>query len=323
MSSSSHSCTYKAESMIAIQRQILADRYLQTRSKLDLSSRAVIACEDYRYPLKYPTKDISSYKRHSIISLSKSNRPIIMPPPAARSRQPTALFNTRSAIISAKPPSVFNYERDSIGEDEHSVSTATMTTVSFEQGPPLHLPNFKPAVGCITANDFIVRCFVTRLRSGITVMKYNRSRFRKSSRLVRLMLEDNGEILVWKPAQQADEEASKDKDDKTPPRSKRLSLFSCQEVRLATTADADNQMYTGTSILREKCNNADAHKSFALIFPHRTLDITSMTEDQCKMLTEGFSALCYCLHVRQAEQLEVQEQLKRSDPQGSKGCLHF
>jgi hypothetical protein len=56
-------------------------------------------------------------------------------------------------------------------------------------------------------------------------------------------------------------------------------------------------MYTGTSILRQKCEAANAHKSFALIFKQRTVDITAVTADQCKVLMEGFSALCFRLQV--------------------------
>ena len=56
-------------------------------------------------------------------------------------------------------------------------------------------------------------------------------------------------------------------------------------------------MYTGTPILRQKCEAANAHKSFALIFPKRTVDITAVTADQCKVLMEGFSALCFRLQV--------------------------
>jgi len=56
-------------------------------------------------------------------------------------------------------------------------------------------------------------------------------------------------------------------------------------------------MFTGTPILRQKCEAANAHKSFALIFPKRTVDITAVTADQCKVLMEGFSALCFRLQV--------------------------
>jgi len=56
-------------------------------------------------------------------------------------------------------------------------------------------------------------------------------------------------------------------------------------------------MFTGTPILRQKCEAANAHKSFALIFPKRTVDITAVTADQCKVLMEGFSALCFRLQM--------------------------
>jgi hypothetical protein len=58
-------------------------------------------------------------------------------------------------------------------------------------------------------------------------------------------------------------------------------------------------MFTGSPILRQKCEAANAHKSFALIFPKRTVDITAVTADQCKVLMEGFSALCFRLQVAQ------------------------
>ena len=54
-------------------------------------------------------------------------------------------------------------------------------------------------------------------------------------------------------------------------------------------------MFTGTPILHQKCEAANAHKSFALVFPRRTVDITAVTADQCKVLMEGFSALCFRL----------------------------
>jgi hypothetical protein len=68
-------------------------------------------------------------------------------------------------------------------------------------------------------------------------------------------------------------------------------------VRHAWSPDPQNPMYTGTPILRQKCEAANAHKSFALIFKQRTVDITAVTADQCKVLMEGFSALCFRLQV--------------------------
>ena len=58
-------------------------------------------------------------------------------------------------------------------------------------------------------------------------------------------------------------------------------------------------MFTGTPILRQKCEAANAHKSFALVFPRRTVDITVMTADQCKVLMAGFSVLCFKRQVAQ------------------------
>lgn len=165
-----------------------------------------------------------------------------------------------------------------------SLSTATQT---HEVRMPMYLPTFKPATGCTNASDFIVRCFVARLRSGITVVKHGRSRWCKS-RLRILHIHPDGRSLSWKPAQ------GEPTSSKRPPK---LDLTTCLEVRHAWSPDPQNPMYTGTPILRQKCEAANAHKSFALIFPKRTVDITSVTADQCKVLMEGFSALCFRLQV--------------------------
>ncbi|KAL3944997.1 MAG: hypothetical protein SGBAC_000917 [Bacillariaceae sp.] len=165
-----------------------------------------------------------------------------------------------------------------------SLSTATQT---HEVRMPMYLPTFKPATGCTNASDFIVRCFVARLRSGITVVKHGRSRWCKS-RLRILHIHPDGRSLSWKPAQ------GEPSSNKRPPK---LDLTTCLEVRHAWSPDPGNPMYTGTPILRQKCEAANAHKSFALIFPKRTVDITSVTADQCKVLMEGFSALCFRLQV--------------------------
>jgi hypothetical protein len=50
-------------------------------------------------------------------------------------------------------------------------------------------------------------------------------------------------------------------------------------------------------VLRNKCEPENAHKSFSLIFPERTVDLTAITADQCRVLMEGFSALIYRLQV--------------------------
>ncbi|CAB9527686.1 expressed unknown protein [Seminavis robusta] len=165
-----------------------------------------------------------------------------------------------------------------------SVSTATQT---HEVRMPMYLPTFKPATGCTNASDFIVRCFVARLRSGITVVKHGRSRWCKS-RLRVLHIHPDGCSLSWKPAE------GEPTSNRRPPK---LDLTQCLEVRHAWSPDPQNPMYTGTPILRQKCEAANAHKSFALIFPKRTVDITAVTADQCKVLMEGFSALCFRLQV--------------------------
>jgi len=174
-----------------------------------------------------------------------------------------------------------------------SLSTATHTAASVSLSVahatqmPMCLPNFRPATGCTNASDFIVRCFVARLRVGIIVTKHARSRWCKS-RLRILHIHSDGKCLSWKPAK--GETAS----SKRPPR---LDLTTCIEVRHAWTPDPLNPMFTGTGILRQKCEVANAFKSFALIFGKRTVDITAVTADQCKVLMEGFSALCYRLQV--------------------------
>lgn len=165
-----------------------------------------------------------------------------------------------------------------------SLSTATQT---HEVRMPMYLPTFKPATGCTNASDFVVRCFVARLRSGITVVKHGRSRWCKS-RLRVLHIHPDGRSLSWKPAMG---------EPHSPKRPPKLDLTTCEEVRHAWSPDPQNPMYTGTPILRQKCEAANAHKSFALIFPKRTVDITSVTADQCKVLMEGFSALCFRLQV--------------------------
>mmetsp|Transcript_29061 Transcript_29061/g.61662 ORF Transcript_29061/g.61662 Transcript_29061/m.61662 type:complete len:466 (+) Transcript_29061:862-2259(+) len=172
------------------------------------------------------------------------------------------------------------------GGESVNNETATQT---HEVRMPMLLSTFKPATGCTNASDFVVRCFVARLRSGITVVKHGRSRWCKS-RLRVLHVHPDGRSLSWKPA------LGEPSSGKRPPK---LDLTSCREVRHAWSPDPDNPMFTGTPILRQKCEAANAHKSFALVFPKRTVDITAVTADQCKVLMEGFSALCFRLQVAQ------------------------
>jgi hypothetical protein len=182
------------------------------------------------------------------------------------------------------PSDLRNHHANHLGSSANSISTATQT---HEVRMPMYLPTFKPATGCTNASDFIVRCFVARLRSGITVVKHGRSRWCKS-RLRVLHIHPDGRSLSWKPAEGEPSSA------KRPPK---LDLSTCLEVRHAWSPDPQNPMYTGTPILRIKCEAANAHKSFALIFKQRTVDITAVTADQCKVLMEGFSALCFRLQV--------------------------
>ena len=172
----------------------------------------------------------------------------------------------------------------------------------------LHSLTQKPATGCTNASDFIVRCFVARLRSGITVVKHGRARWCKS-RLRVLHVHSDGRSLSWKPA------LGEPSSGKRPPK---LDLTTCKEVRHAWSPDPDNPMFTGTPILRQKCEAANAHKSFALIFPKRTVDITAVTADQCKVLMEGFSALCFRLQVAQNVAAATgQHKDKKDDNEGS------
>mmetsp|Transcript_17006 Transcript_17006/g.24069 ORF Transcript_17006/g.24069 Transcript_17006/m.24069 type:complete len:479 (+) Transcript_17006:77-1513(+) len=173
------------------------------------------------------------------------------------------------------------------GSDSYASQSTETQTHDHDVHIPLYLPTFKPATGCTNASDFIVRCFVARLRAGITVVKHGRSRWCKS-RLRVLHVHTDGRSLSWKPA------AGEPNSSKRPPK---LDLSNCKEVRHAWSPDPLNPVFTGTPILRQKCEAANAHKSFALIFHKRTVDITAITADQCKVLMEGFSALCFRLQV--------------------------
>jgi len=176
---------------------------------------------------------------------------------------------------------------------------ATNTTTA-RMNVPMHLPHFKPATGCTNATDFIVRCFVARLRSGITVIKHARSRWSKSHLRTLYVLPD-GRTLTWRPAVLESHHGygSSNNNAQRRRRPPQLDLLTCSEVRHAWSADPSNPMFTGTPILRQKCEAAFAHKSFALIFEKRSLDITAVTADQCKVLLEGFSALCFRLQLAQ------------------------
>jgi len=154
------------------------------------------------------------------------------------------------------------------------------------------LAKFTPAVGCTSASDFLVRCFTARLRVGITVIKHNRSRWSKSQ-LRTLYLLPNGKTLSWKPAEDKDGKVANSDKGKRP----KLDLARCIEVRHAWSKDPTTKRQTGTAIMRKRCKDGLASRSFALIFNKRTLDMTALTTDQCKLLMEGFTALCFRLHL--------------------------
>lgn len=292
------------QDIIAFQRQMLADRVLQAKGILPPAATRALTFR--RDPLqKMPSEKFNA--------CSSNRHNVVVPAKAVVSRTPSPLRSPEKTGC--------RYEFG----DEHSVSTATMTTMTHEHGPPLCLKTFKPAVGCIRATEFMIRCFVTRLRSGVTVIKHGRGRFNKSPRHYILKLDSDGEFLTWHPVA-AESDCSNDASQEptkscASPRSKRsLNLYDCQEVRMALTPDPEKPRFTGSATLREKCDSADAHKSFALIFEHRTLDITAMTADQCKMLTEGFSALCYRLHLKSQEQCAHPHHL---DDRRKRHCLRI
>lgn len=165
------------------------------------------------------------------------------------------------------------------------------------QSMKIRVPTFQPAEGCTNASDFLVRCFCARLRGGITVMKHNRSRWSKSQLRVIYLLPD-GKTLSWKPT-----EGQKDKGNRP-----KLDLTKCREVRHAWSADPDYRKKQGTAILRKNCKEGMAARSLALVFPKRTFDMTALSLDLCKVLMEGFSALCFRLQLH-----------KTSDDEGD-GC---
>eukprot|EP00547_Thalassionema_nitzschioides_P000070 CAMPEP_0194210104 /NCGR_PEP_ID=MMETSP0156-20130528/8012_1 /TAXON_ID=33649 /ORGANISM="Thalassionema nitzschioides, Strain L26-B" /LENGTH=469 /DNA_ID=CAMNT_0038937409 /DNA_START=48 /DNA_END=1460 /DNA_ORIENTATION=+ len=183
-----------------------------------------------------------------------------------------------------------SYQHFETSGAEEVTSLSTATAAQTNKMPILHLSNFKPASGCTNASDFTIRCFVARLRAGITAVKHGRSRWCKSR--LRVFHIDDGTTLRWKAAI-GEPNSRKNKPTK-------LDLSHCLEVRHAWETDPQNPMFTGTVTLRKKCEAANAHKSFALIFPQRTVDVTAITADQCQVLMEGFSALCFRLQVANA-----------------------
>jgi hypothetical protein len=149
------------------------------------------------------------------------------------------------------------------------------------------VPRFTPAVNCSNASDYIVRAFVARLRLGLTVIKHNHSRWSKSQQRELVLLPD-GHSLTWKPLA----------GDKDKGRRPKMDLLKCKEVRHAWSKDPETRKKLGTAVIRSRCKDSSSvSKSFSLIFPKKTLDMTAMSTDSCKMLMEGFSALCFRLQL--------------------------
>jgi hypothetical protein len=199
------------------------------------------------------------------------------------------------------------------GADANNASNSKTTAEDKNDPQPCASPDFprilipernnefKSATGCTNASDFIVRCLIARLRSGVTVVKHAHSRWAKSQ-MRTLFVQEDGRSLTWCPPIVGERmtQASTSSSSKSKSASKNvpnLDLRNCSEVRHAWTTDPTHVNFTGTKVLRFKCEAENAHKSFSLIFPDRTVDLTCMTADQCRVLMEGFSALCYRLQM--------------------------
>ena len=108
-----------------------------------------------------------------------------------------------------------------------------------------------------------------------------------------LFLLPDGKTLSWKPLEGETDKGKRPK----------LDLTKCKEVRHAWSPDLQSRKRLGTSIIRKRCKTENAaNKSFALIFAKRTLDMTAISTDQCKVLMEGFSALCFRLQLERIEE---------------------
>ncbi|GKY96457.1 hypothetical protein MPSEU_000605200 [Mayamaea pseudoterrestris] len=163
------------------------------------------------------------------------------------------------------------------------------------KGSDKRIPAFKPAAGCLNAADYVLRPFCARMRTGLTVIKHNKSRWSKSAKRV-IYLKEDGRTLTWKPCE--DDPSADINKGKRP----KLDLIKCREVRHAWEPDPESRKKTGTATTRAKCTKEGvANKSFSLIFSKRTLDVTAASSDQCRMLMEGFSALCFRLQLEKLQ----------------------
>jgi hypothetical protein len=168
---------------------------------------------------------------------------------------------------------------------------------------PGKLPHFKPAEGCRNASDFVVRCFTARMRvTGFAVLKHNRSRWAKAKQRIIYLLPDH-QTLSWRPT--PEDGTLEDANHKVHPTTNgpKIDLSKCLEVRHSRTIDPKAPRKRGTAVLRSRCKeDLMAAKSFSLVFANRTLDLTAFSNDQCKVMMEGFSALCFRLHLQKAQQ---------------------
>jgi len=146
--------------------------------------------------------------------------------------------------------------------------------------------------------------------SSIIVLHLSHTPFALLTFLLRILhVHIDGKSISWKPA------LGEPHSSKKPPR---LDLSTCLEVRHAWSPDPECPGLVGTSILRAKCELQNAHKSFSLIFPKRTVDVTAITADQCKLLMEGMSALCYRLKMANFSRISKQDiESKKSDDEVS------
>mmetsp|Transcript_64618 Transcript_64618/g.75820 ORF Transcript_64618/g.75820 Transcript_64618/m.75820 type:complete len:289 (-) Transcript_64618:956-1822(-) len=173
---------------------------------------------------------------------------------------------------------------------------------------PKKSKTFIPATGCNNSSDFLVRCFAARLRNGITVIKHPKRKYSKSKQRI-LYVASDGRSLAWKAPLTKSISCAADKDQV-------LDLTSCTEIRRASSPDPTSSNMRGTPILRQKCTNTDmASRSFSLIFPDRTVDITALNDDQYKMLLDGFSALIYRLKIATASAMRKQEKFRKASTQ--------
>merc|ERR1719491_2326394 len=149
--------------------------------------------------------------------------PIQPTTPSNQPQEPDPNTNTNTNTLSEPPVhhSTRSLPSSPTTKRPHTAPLTPHTTL------PLHLPFFTPATNCTNSSDYLVRCFVARLRSGITVVKHGRSRFCKS-RLRVLTIHSDGRCLSWRPAE------GEPRSGKKPPR---LDLRKCVEVRHAWTVD--------------------------------------------------------------------------------------